>query len=902
MRRGSWILPVLLIGLVAAWASWIRLGGKAYLPRHTSARDLPYALARPDVPPQPFNRAMTDPMNLILPDHAFAKRELEAGRVPLWNHGILAGVPHAANPITATFYPPNLLVAFFDPLDFLLFTACLHVVLAGVFFQLWLGAAGLRPSATIVGALGFALCGWMAAHLHNTPLAAVVSWIPLGLAGVEWAASGRTKRGVLAIAISVAMQWVAGFPQFAVIGTLTLAVHALASMALARGAGSVGARARTGGWILAAAVLGLMLAWVQIHPTLDVRGRAPRQGATRAVLLDQALAPGALSGAALPRWLGDAHEKPVTEPAIEGDPDHGSRLVAATLVLGRKEADRTRRISPINSFGERTLYAGAPVLLLAACGLLTMRRRAGFALLAAAAAAAAFALGALPPDPVLRALGLNVGAPGRAILVIALAVPAFAAFGLDRLLDSAPGRASGPWIVLRALAAVFGLGGAAAAAAAWIARDATLGAAVRALHALGAPAALGIAGDRPDSEPAAALGPAFDRLRRDLLVLALGVLAAWAALEWARRALRRGPDGDRRAFRLAIASLVVLVAADLGAFFLSVNRPVLRDGLFPATPAIEHLRKESARSRFARVSPDAPAAVGDMHVLLPPNVGMMHELRDAQGYRDLVPPRTLRLLDRTSAMLTTGGAAGVGLAQAGSPVLDLLAARWLVAARPLDESSEDFRKSGLRRFDPEGAASRPVEPLRDVVLYENPDALPLAFAVHEAAIMEDDEALEKLRSGSFDPRRRVILESMPSQARTVEAPAPGADDVGVRFDGDAIRVDATLAAPGFVVVGEAWDPGWRATLWHGPWTEDRGNELEIARANVAFMAVWVPAGRHTIELRYWPTALTVGIVVSACGALGLAVLLLRPRRRRAAPPVPAPPPSPAPPEIPPSPS
>jgi hypothetical protein len=51
-------------------------------------------------------------------------------------------------------------------------------------------------------------------------------------------------------------------------------------------------------------------------------------------------------------------------------------------------------------------------------------------LLAPAALAAAFAFDLYRPAPCSRP-GLNVGAPGRAVLVLVLAVPALAAFGLD---------------------------------------------------------------------------------------------------------------------------------------------------------------------------------------------------------------------------------------------------------------------------------------------------------------------------------------------------------------------------------------------------------------------------------------------------------------------------------------
>ena len=100
-----------------------------------------------------------------------------------------------------------------------------------------------------------------------------------------------------------------------------------------------------------------------------------------------------------------------------------------------------------------------------------------------------------------------------------------------------------------------------------------------------------------------------------------------------------------------------------------------------------------------------------------------------------------------------------------------------------------------------------------------------------------------------------------------------------RLGPDSIQIDATLSSPALVVMSECWDPGWRATLWHGPWKQDRGQELEVYRANGAFMAVLAPTGSETIELRYWPPALTLGIVLAGIAALALLVWTVWPARR-----------------------
>ena len=68
---------------------------------------------------------------------------------------------------------------------------------------------------------------------------------------------------------------------------------------------------------------------------------------------------------------------------------------------------------------------------------------------------------------------------------------------------------------------------------------------------------------------------------------------------------------------------------------------------------------------------------------------------------------------------------------------------------------------------------------------------------------------------------------------------------------------------GVVVFSEIFYPGWQATI--------DGQPIDIARANYILRAVNVPAGKHTIEMRFDPKSLhvTEGIAYS-----GLALLII----------------------------
>ena len=87
---------------------------------------------------------------------------------------------------------------------------------------------------------------------------------------------------------------------------------------------------------------------------------------------------------------------------------------------------------------------------------------------------------------------------------------------------------------------------------------------------------------------------------------------------------------------------------------------------------------------------------------------------------------------------------------------------------------------------------------------------------------------------------------------------------------DRAVVEATLSRAGYLVLVDAFDPGWRASVDGAP--------AEVLRANLAFRAVALGAGTHRVELAYRPASVRIGLALSAA-ALAAAVLLGRVRAR-----------------------
>ncbi len=139
-------------------------------------------------------------------------------------------------------------------------------------------------------------------------------------------------------------------------------------------------------------------------------------------------------------------------------------------------------------------------------------------------------------------------------------------------------------------------------------------------------------------------------------------------------------------------------------------------------------------------------------------------------------------------------------------------------------------------------------------VYRVPDPLPRTYAVAGVRVAPEPEAYALVQQDSFDPRHEVILDQ-----GSPRAPVPSFSGVTRLLwrRADALAVEADLSEPGYVVVVEAYQSGWRATVDSEP--------AEVFRANLLFRAVRVPAGHHVVEMAYRPPAAVLGALLSAAG-------------------------------------
>jgi hypothetical protein len=148
-------------------------------------------------------------------------------------------------------------------------------------------------------------------------------------------------------------------------------------------------------------------------------------------------------------------------------------------------------------------------------------------------------------------------------------------------------------------------------------------------------------------------------------------------------------------------------------------------------------------------------------------------------------------------------------------------------------------------------------------IYENADAFPRAWVAGAFTVATGDQALAMLAEGAVDLRHTAILARAPA---VTPVAGDSAEVTITRREPREMAMTVELDRPGLVVVSDAYYVDWKATV--------DGQPAEILRANHAFRALALGAGRHEIVLRYDASLLRKGATISVTTvALTLLALL-----------------------------
>lgn len=175
-----------------------------------------------------------------------------------------------------------------------------------------------------------------------------------------------------------------------------------------------------------------------------------------------------------------------------------------------------------------------------------------------------------------------------------------------------------------------------------------------------------------------------------------------------------------------------------------------------------------------------------------------------------------------------------------SPLLGMMNARYLISRREL--------RGGQLAGE-----------LPGYFIYENANALPRFWLVSRwRNARSEAEAISLLRGGDFQPDREAVVEGFPALPPNPQA-TPGSVQV-VEYGMDRLRLRITARDPQYLATSEVHYPGWKAFV--------DGQQQPLYYTNVAFRGLPIPAGEHTVEMRFTPASLWWP------GAISLAAWLL----------------------------
>lgn len=139
----------------------------------------------------------------------------------------------------------------------------------------------------------------------------------------------------------------------------------------------------------------------------------------------------------------------------------------------------------------------------------------------------------------------------------------------------------------------------------------------------------------------------------------------------------------------------------------------------------------------------------------------------------------------------------------------------------------------------------------DIKLYEHEAGFGRAVVLHDVRTVADHEwgtedALNLMRDPAFDPAETIVLSVPDPNGLIPLAPGPQGEDSAqiTAYSAEHISVEVTSSAEGYLMLTDAFYPGWRALV--------NGRPTDILRADVMFRAVRVPAGASTVVFEYRP--------------------------------------------------
>jgi hypothetical protein len=792
----------------------------------------------------PYDRR--DPTDMYITRDYFVVQSYRDGELPLWNPYTMAGHPIYADGVTRIFSPSLLFYKFLDvPLGYSV-ARLVELCLGAIFLYAFLVGVGVRAQGALLGALVFAFSSHSMLHLVGLGWWGGLMWLPLILLLVDRAIRSGSFAYATMAGIVLAVQIYCGYMANEIYYLGAIAVYYL--FFGMRGRSPVISRARALGMIVLTAIVGLSLSapvWIPVLEQLKYSNRLIVPTQTSYIYLP----PWYLATLVWPDILGAPYDARFVTlfQAINVSHDHSLYMGMAALAafgfcllsLVRWRGERGR-----GSNGSASDSRSGPATEATATEPSFGYERLRFFVLF-------FALGIVIIStapvyvhltrfiPVLQTIRVIM----RAGVLVIFSASVLAAFGCQLLLD-APDRMVLDYFRLTRrfvyiLCGLLAIGTAAAYA-------------IR---------AAGLQGPQEGRGKLAFIRKTAGLLSTQFTPPSMGILIPVAlALTIAVFVYLAG--SGRLSRRALYAVMIGLLVVDLFWNSRNFEHSYDRSRVYPETQVTNRL----AQLPPGRVLPtpsdlDMNRRTGEISsrekIVTPPNTLLPYRVPTVTG-KDQIFPKWYR--DFASLIEPQPHMSHVVFDRNQSPFLDLVDTRYILT----------------RASAGAPAGAELIETAEGLSLYRNPSALPRTFFAPRVQIVDGEaEALSIMLQPGFDPARTVVLDDPDGSAAISQVPS--GDSAGTatvtRDRRNSVQISTESETGGALFLSDTYYPGWIATIDGAP--------ARIYRADIAFRAVRVPAGRHIVEYVFAPRSFRMSWYGAAAGVLiAIAGLALGRRRDR----------------------
>lgn len=294
----------------------------------------------------------------------------------------------------------------------------------------------------------------------------------------------------------------------------------------------------------------------------------------------------------------------------------------------------------------------------------------------------------------------------------------------------------------------------------------------------------------------------------------------------------------RPALRVKIARIaaVMIVVEPVCHFWNFYHQPRPSD-YYPRLPVLEFIRNSP---------PGRTIGINGF----PPRILESHDLNDIRGYDGVDPQAVVDVLKISAdaefdpnSYAQTASFSPLAVTKEGDetdirlhPTTDMLGLRYLISPIPIRNA-----------------------PFNDGVfsVLINSHTMPRVWVPTRVIERPTEQAvLSSLSPWEFKPAKQAYLTNRP-----VALPDECFGEVELKEQHpQRIVISANMRTSGLVVIGDRYDPGWKARV--------DGQEIDLLRVNYLLRGVFVPEGQHQIEMDYRPDAFRHGVrILQATTAL-----------------------------------